>query len=689
MRRYLFIVEATLFLVLSAVYSSSAEGIANFSASGEPVTISASILTFDPDTRMYIAEGSVEIVQGRRILTSDRAILSKDTGEAKAEGHVIFMEDGDMILCDTLEIDLNTRRGLIKNGKVFLKKGNFHLYGEEIEKTGNEDYRIKRGRFTTCDGESPSWSFNASTAEVTVGEYLTSWNTSYQIKGIPVLYLPYLIMPVKNERQSGLLIPRIGYSDQKGIEIDNSFFWAISKNTDATISLNYMSLKGVEEGLEYRYVLNKNTQGTIQTSYIRETDTGNDRWTLKYWHEQYFSPTFFNKTNINYISDNQYYRTYGDIVEERSLNTLESYASFTKNWQGYSIVSQFKYFKDLTDNQEATLQRLPEILFTGLRQPIDSSPFYLSINASAVNLYRETGEKGQRIDLNPRFSTNISPNGYFTFTPELGLRETAYLTNADERWKSREMYDIRGSLSTTLLKVYNFEGQELRKLRHSIEPEIIYEYIPDIDQNNLPLFDPVDRIDKKNLLTYSLTNRVAGKIYSSESDYYVREFIFLKISQGFDVNEARRELLPGSNRRPFTDITAQLRVTPGPHISLFSDVVVGTYDGYMKVINSSAVVSDNRGDSLTMDYRFTKDSLEYVRGNLSVKASDSLNVSYDSRYSLSEARYLENIYTIDYHPQCWSVQFIFSERPEERKYLTVINLTGIGTVGKIQGGTQY
>lgn len=691
-KKWLLLFQVSLFVALSSS-SSHAEGIAGLETGEEPVTITADTLTFDPDKNLYIAEGNVEITQGKRVLSADRATLNKDTKDATAEGRVVLMEDGDIVSCETLSINMESRKGTIRQGNLFLQKGNFYLNADEIEKTGDKDYSIKNGVFTKCDGEPKSWSFSATTANVTLGEYVTSWNTAFRMRNIPVLYTPYLVMPIKTERQSGFLIPKMGYSDLRGFEIENSYYWAISKNTDATISLNYLSMKGLEEGLEYRYATSKDTKGTLSGTYLNEWGTDNGIGTFKYRHEQSFTPTFYNKTNINYINDNRYYKTYGEVVEERSQDKLESYLSFTKNWGRFSLVTQFKYFKDIRGQQDTTLQRLPELLLTGLRQPIGNSPLYFSLSSSAVNFYRDTGEKGERIDLNPRLSMTLSPKGYFTFVPELGLRETVYWVdgnNRQDKQDRRETYDLKGTLSTALIRVYSLGGESLRKIRHTVEPEIVYEYIPDIRQDGLPQFDPLDTIVKKNTITYSLINRVAGKVYTSEDNYQVREFLFLKISQGYDINEAGREFSPTSDeRRPFKDVTARLRVTPNQYVNIISDAAIDAYDRYLKSTNTSLGITDKTGDSISLEYRFAKNSLEYVRGKVSVKTSESLNISYDGRYSILERRYLENIYAIDYHPQCWGLQLSYSERPEEKRYIAMFNLSGMGTVAKIKGTTQY
>ena len=112
---------------------------------------------------------------------------------------------------------MTTGQGQVQQGKVFIRDGNFHLAGEVIEKQGEADYFVKNGSFTTCDGEIPDWKFTAEKVDVNLGSYATAKNVFFRIKDVPVFYTPYLFFPVKTERESGLLIPRVGYSNNKGI----------------------------------------------------------------------------------------------------------------------------------------------------------------------------------------------------------------------------------------------------------------------------------------------------------------------------------------------------------------------------------------------------------------------------------------------------------------------------------------
>lgn len=43
---------------------------------------------------------------------------------------------------------------------------------------------------------------------------------------------------------------------------------------------------------------------------------------------------------------------------------------------------------------------------------------------------------------------------------------------------------------------------------HTIEPTVMYEYVPGTDQSRIAQIDQIDDLPKKNLLTYALRNRV-------------------------------------------------------------------------------------------------------------------------------------------------------------------------------------
>ena len=79
------------------------------------------------------------------------------------------IEGEDVLECERLEVNLNTRVGKVYQGKLFLKDQNFHIMGKEAEKLGEGAYRIRDGSFTTCDASRPPWKFTVRELDVDDG----------------------------------------------------------------------------------------------------------------------------------------------------------------------------------------------------------------------------------------------------------------------------------------------------------------------------------------------------------------------------------------------------------------------------------------------------------------------------------------------------------------------------------------
>ncbi len=705
-----------------------------------PVEIIADSLSYDRSSDTYYAEGNVVAVQGRTSVRADRMIVNMMTSRATATGNLEAVdEDGNIVKGDSLELDMGTNVGVVMNGRLFFKKGNVHVSGEEIKKTGEVSYSVHNASFTTCDceeGESPAWSFYSREASVTFGEYLTGWNTFFYIKNLPVLYSPYVIFPVKRERETGFLFPMFGYSKLRGIKLDNSFFWAISDSTDATFYLDIETQRGLGEGIEYRYALSKNTEGEFYFYHFKERDinrirefrkeSGNlsrpetadaDRWRFKYMHRGILPYDVALKADINRVSDDEYFIDSGKDINERSLESLESNISLTKTWGKFNLVTQFRYFDNLLSADDRnTLQRLPEVALTGAEQKATYTPFYFSLESSFVNFERKEGASGQRLDIHPTLSLPLNPGGYFEFKPSAGVRETFYWAKNPpyDGYADRSLYDVSADLTTTFVRIFSWaEGMEqadlsamptaqaghvnvkangntvasVQKLKHTIRPKVVYTYIPEQVQDDLPLFDPIDRIVRRNDFTYSINSILTGKFVEGGQLSY-RDYLYMDLSQSYNVNEATRRLIsPDDRRRPFSDVTGEIRLTPFSWTLITAKGMYDVYEGWMNQYDASLGLWDKRGDRLDINYRYARSPVptEYLDASLRFKVIRSLDLTYLNRYSYSDRKTLEASYGFEYQHQCWGAQLIYTERLEEKIVFLTFNLLGIGKVGGAGG----
>src|SRR6185436_17408784 len=74
-----------------------------------------------------------------------------------------------------------------------------YFFGETIQKTGPKKYRITNGGFTTCVQPTPRWELHSSTVVLNLDEYTALRNAVFRVKGVPLLYTPFLYYPTKRD----------------------------------------------------------------------------------------------------------------------------------------------------------------------------------------------------------------------------------------------------------------------------------------------------------------------------------------------------------------------------------------------------------------------------------------------------------------------------------------------------------
>ncbi len=135
----------------------------------------------------------------------------------------------------------------------------FLFRGRIVDKTGPQDYVIYDGSVTSCLLPNPDWQLFGRRFTLNDGKAHASAST-FKLLGIPLLFLPYVTHPVDTaQRQSGLLIPVLGYSSasqntgSKGVTVGEQAYLTLGRSADLTIGTLYYSLRGFSENGTFRY----------------------------------------------------------------------------------------------------------------------------------------------------------------------------------------------------------------------------------------------------------------------------------------------------------------------------------------------------------------------------------------------------------------------------------------------------
>jgi len=698
----------SIFLVLQGAPARAAGNKGNFFKKDAPIEITADFLSFDKEAQTYYANGNVVVKQEGVTMETGGVIMNVAAGKARTAGETfIYDTDGNTVRGNDLWIDLKKNTAVIANGRIFYKRDNIHIEGDPLKKTGKDSYEGKHISYSTCDcpakGGSRAWSFSAKEADLTLGGYLRAKHAFFRIKDYPVIYTPYLRIAVQRERQSGFLMPSPGYSELRGFVLDNAFFWAISRSQDATFYLDIETARGFGGGAEYRYIRNTSSYGNFYfynfvekdinrvrefrkglNNLARPASANTNRWQLKFDHTELLSAGFNIKAHINVVSDDEYFVDFGES-SEKSIESLESNISISKNWSVYSLVAQLRIFDNLLiDDDSTTLRKLPEISLTASDKKIPWIPFYRSLSSSFINFSRSEGTTGQRLDMQPTISLPLSPGGYFDFNASFTPRGTIYLVkeNAGGRYVDRYLYKAASDITTTFVRTFSAGGGKISAFKHTIRPKISYVYIPEANQDTLPSFDSVDRIAASNTITYSLNSILTGRYLSDDGAASYHDYAYMELSESYNIHEAMRTLVsPADKRRPFSDISAEVILKPTFNSKLTGKMFYNVYNNWITNYDINLEVSDSRGDALTVSNRFVRDSTNFVEGSLKVHINSAFDVSYLERYSVDEMKAIESTFVGSYHHQCWGAELTFSNTLEENIVYISFSLKGIGNVG--------
>lgn len=643
-----------------------------------PITVTADKLDYDRASDVYIAEGHVKIEQGGIRLEADKVVLNNKTGVAEAEGNVYLQDQENVVRAAKLTTNLRTSEGVIYKGDLFMKKDNYHLKGDIIERKSETLYHIEQGEFTTCD--EGDWFIKAKELNIDLTRYATGREATFTVGHVPVLYTPYFLFPVR--RQTGFLIPELGYSRSEGFLLTNTFFWAISDSRDMTILSDYRAKLGLGTAIDYRYNNSRESMGEVYTKFWDIYHTGVSQWDFRMKHKEEIAEDLSARLDINQVSEFNYYHDLEQDLELRSKPYIDSNAFYVERWNTASLNLLGQYSTDLTRTNENTIQTMPELRYTIYEENL-AGPFHINFAGSAANFFKEGGNDTQRADFNPELTAAFG-NGGLSLTPRIGARATYYDRSATSNEPTERKYTYASlSLNSRLSKVYGSDVEAgIGRIRHSIEPTVSYTYVPYVDQQNIPQFDAIDNVVAQNIATYSIINRLTARYKESKDSlqYTTFDMMVFRLSQSYDLNASRNQ---SSSARSLSVLLAELYVKTPKAFTLSANA---TYDTYTRMMMTRSIGATYTGNvvSLNLTENYVQQSAaHYIIGGGSLKLG-KWNLSSQVWRDIENARTTEQDYSVNYTTQCWGIKMLVAEKPGDYRYTVLLDLKGIGGTGKGQ-----
>ena len=684
-------------------------------AGGEEATVIADQLQqVGGATDLLIAVGNVEIIRGPTRLLADRVELNRDTGQAVAQGKVVFYDGPDRLVGERIDYNLKTGTGVVYQGSAVAAPF-YHLSAERMDLVGDSVYELRRGVFTTCEGDDPPWSFRFGSGTADLDDIVYGRDASFWVKSIPVWpWVPFFAAALRRERQSGFLFPEFGQSSRKGVFSKIPYFWAIDDSQDLTVSLDAYSRRGLGIEGDYRYVMSREQRGELTVfgvdEFLRNDPRLNEnRGWAALRHDWQITPRLSFKVNANVTSDDLIFRDYGNRLADRANQRAETNVFVTQNWDTWSLVGNVKWYQDLTTPRPIELQRVPEIKLVGIRQPVPGVPGLLyETTASFVNFIRDVGPDGVRADFHPRLLMPIPVAGVFTVTPFAGGRLTYYdervvdqrVTRVGALTVEESVHDPRVrrqvewgiEAESRVSRVYTSDGGgDVAAYQHVIEPRVRVIQIRGVEQKDYPQYDPgastatgidpgyerrvgIDRLGKANEITYYLTNSLNAKTVAGPDQQPVRwEVVRFTLSQTFKMDPVSQ---------PLKDLYADLTISPNQRIGFHADARYNVYDLGLREANADIRLTYPRF-VMAVGPRFNEQgNSRYAKAEALVKLFGNIDVRGSTAWDVLRGRSIENRVGIDWRFSCWSVMAEYVNRHgDENEFRISVNLLGLGQVG--------
>jgi len=697
---------------------ASAEFKTTSSPGEEPWHIEALKLTYFHSSDVILGEGEVQVSRSALRVCADRIIYDRCNARVRASGNVVIRLGMDVLKGTEGELNLNTFTGSLENADLFLQRNNIHLLAKQIWKTGPEEYKAKQATISTCPLPKQAWNFKCQDLKLTIGGLAFAKNSFFNIRDIPVLYSPWVVLPINKYRKTGLLLPDFSISKRNGAEINVPFFWVINDSMDATFYQHFMGRRGWMEGIEFRHVFSPKDKGVLRYNFLVDTledDDFNDdgytrgnekRWWLRAKANQQLPLDFEAKVDVDLLSDRDYLHEF----DQGPMGYDETDNIFRKNF-GRSLTDETDLIRASTlqitrlnqdmffggegrynDNMEVgeqdfTIQTYPRLVLHGFRKPLFSSPFYYDWATSYVHYWRETGLREQRLHIEPSVSLPLNLYNLADSIFRGTVEETMYEVSGHDpeqrpdSHSNRLLYNLNADLSTTFGRTYYLSGK--KTMRHSIRPRLSYHYRPPENQDNLPGIDAVDRLDPANRITLSLLSFLSSKTPLGNNRFAYTDLVRFSLEQSYDTKEKSSwHLLDEDEQRHFSDIYAELDINPLPNLFFRYDTSYNVYGKGFTKYNFLGRLSNSENDSLDLEYRYNcLAEINEVNLEIHTAFSPSWYGMCEFKRNIAEDSALESIFGLRYQSTCWAIEGRFKKDTDETRFSFHIELLGIGGWG--------
>ncbi len=590
-------------------------------------------------------------------LTADTIQLFQESGEVIAQGDVVILRDG-MQLWRGDRISYNFRTRVMTTPAFRAGHPPYFISGSNLVTVPtNNAYIATNGTFTTDDRAEPGFRIRARTIIIVPGEYVEARHAIAYVGDRPVMYFPYYHKALGRHPNNYDFLA--GYRSSWGPFLLNTYNWYWNERLNGAVHLDLRGERGLAGGPDVKWHDPTFGEGMLRYYYAHDIDPekvfgfrtpDEDRQRVLFQEQIRMRPNLTLKSVVAYQSDPFIIR---DFFESEYHDNVQPKSFFEANqqWPNWSLngIAQFR----VNDFQE-TVERLPDVKLTGLRQQIAATPLYYESESSVgyfrhlfpdeTNLFSPslTNAFGAtRADTYHQILLPWTFFGWLNVVPRVGQRLT-YYSEANERGgvtdeQFRSVFNTGAEVSWKASRLYRqaeSEFLDVNGLRHILEPSINYVFVPDPDDRprSLPQFDSelpssrllpidfpdynsIDSIDSQQTFRFGLRNKLQtkreGRIdnllnWAVYTDWRLMPHHSIKTTSGALVTPGQHTL---------SDIYSDLDFKPRSWVTFSSETRYSTHLGKFREANHTLTIQPGEDWSLALGHRYRIDTPELGHGN--------------------------------------------------------------------------
>jgi LPS-assembly protein len=556
---------------------------------------------------------------------------------------------------------------------------------ESVNQNSKGEVELRRVSYTTCAGDRPDWQLIASRITLNLdNERGVGHGARVEFKGIPVLYVPWISFPLSSRRQSGFLYPTFGTSSLNGVTLSLPYYLNLAPNHDLTLTPTIYTKRGMQLGSEFRF-LQPAGHGTVQLDFMPHDMVRNTQRNYEHIKTEWqLRGDWRVRVDAENAGDTHYFEDFaqGPLISSTAFLARLAELSFRNDsWQLAAQLQQFQILDSQMDRNARPYTWLPRLYARGHREL--SPGWRMTLDSEAAGFDRDTGVRGWRAVATPTLSWERVRPGYF-IRPSVGWDFTAYRLQ-------RQAVNL-GSSPTRSVPMFNLDfGLQLEKqLRESrrltLEPRLLYTYIPFRDQSRLPVFDT--GVPDPNFVSLYRSNRyVGGDLVGDANKLAIGvtsrmvdaatgvQYLSATLGQSYEFSAPRTRLpgeTPSSSRH--SDFIGNVELRAYRNYSLRADLA---WNPQLSAADRSQLsVQYRRANNqvINVGYRFDRGSVE--QGDVSAAWPIARRWEAYARavYSLRNHQAIDNFAGIRYRASCWGLRAVMRRSLSSR---TGVKDTGI------------